>query len=363
MLKVGAYLKEVRESRKLSLHEVGMALKINPKMLQAIEDGEPQKLPAKTFLRGFIRSYAQYLKLEVDSVMQMFQEEQGSTKPQPKIIPSMNSPAVPNEDTNTSSFVNPASDSSEPITGAVAGVSKEERSHFKSPTAPAPVTQSQIIYGLVSIVLLALIFVAYRLIDKYQQETALPNSPLPPPIERSDSEGSITASPVTESPQPPMTPPPISTSDSSVGPSPVSAPVPATAPTVAVPVPAPAPATAPAPLPSAPVPTPSAAIPKPAVTPTTPTSSAPLPAAANPSPAVTNEVIVEALNKVKIRYAIGAAEAKSIDLEAGQFHTFKSKVPLKLDINDGGSVNLFVNGRDRGIPGQIGKPVTLNYGQ
>ncbi len=59
MSKLGQFLKTEREKKGLSLHEIGMSLKINPKILKAIEDNDEPNLPAKTFLRGLIKSYAQ----------------------------------------------------------------------------------------------------------------------------------------------------------------------------------------------------------------------------------------------------------------------------------------------------------------
>ncbi len=58
MKKTGQLLKDKRESANLSLSEVALATKINPKILTAIELGEEKNLPAKTFLKGFLRSYA-----------------------------------------------------------------------------------------------------------------------------------------------------------------------------------------------------------------------------------------------------------------------------------------------------------------
>jgi len=80
MKKVGELLKSERERRGLSLHEIGMSLKINPKILQSIEEGNTAGLPAKTFLRGFIRSYAQYLRMDVEQVLNLLNQESGPVK-------------------------------------------------------------------------------------------------------------------------------------------------------------------------------------------------------------------------------------------------------------------------------------------
>src|SRR5581483_5797725 len=81
MKRTGSLLKEKREAAKLSLSEVALATKINPKILTAIEEGDETRLPAKTFLRGFVRSYAQYLRMDVDEVLRIYQEEVGASAP------------------------------------------------------------------------------------------------------------------------------------------------------------------------------------------------------------------------------------------------------------------------------------------
>ena len=89
----GQILKENRERKSISISEVAIATKINVKTLQAMEDGDVENLPPKTFLRGFVRSYAGYLGLDIDPIMNTFQDEMGSTKPkataqEPQPMPS-----------------------------------------------------------------------------------------------------------------------------------------------------------------------------------------------------------------------------------------------------------------------------------
>ena len=82
MKNLGQLLKSEREKKQLSLHEVGIYLKISPRVLQSIEDGELSKLPAKTFLRGFVRSYALHLRLNVSDVLDLFQREWAEPHPE-----------------------------------------------------------------------------------------------------------------------------------------------------------------------------------------------------------------------------------------------------------------------------------------
>jgi cytoskeleton protein RodZ len=48
-------------------------------------------------------------------------------------------------------------------------------------------------------------------------------------------------------------------------------------------------------------------------------------------------------------------------LVADQVHTFKNKSGLKLNISNGGAVNVILNGKDLGVPGEIKKPLKLTY--
>jgi transcriptional regulator with XRE-family HTH domain len=81
MKKTGEFLKKAREDKGLSIHEIGLSLKINPKILKQIEEGDKDNLPAKTFLRGFVQSYALFLKVDPIEVLRIFSDEMGTTKP------------------------------------------------------------------------------------------------------------------------------------------------------------------------------------------------------------------------------------------------------------------------------------------
>ena len=81
MKKTGEILKTRREERKLSLEQIHRALKINLKILKAIESGDLESLPSRSFLRGFVQSYARFLNLEVSQVLEVYQSEMGSARP------------------------------------------------------------------------------------------------------------------------------------------------------------------------------------------------------------------------------------------------------------------------------------------
>lgn len=85
----GELLKSERINLKLSVQDVASSLKLSSRVINFIEAGDLDSLPSKTFVRGFVKSYAQILKLDTDAVLRQFQEEMGSTSPLPKIPPPL----------------------------------------------------------------------------------------------------------------------------------------------------------------------------------------------------------------------------------------------------------------------------------
>ena len=55
---LGAYLKEQREARRLSVDELAQTTRIPARILRQIELGLHAELPADVFVRGFLRAYA-----------------------------------------------------------------------------------------------------------------------------------------------------------------------------------------------------------------------------------------------------------------------------------------------------------------
>ena len=65
----GASLRRERELRRISLEEVSEATRIHPKYIQAIEQEHFEKLPGLTFLKGYVRSYGDFVGLNVEELM------------------------------------------------------------------------------------------------------------------------------------------------------------------------------------------------------------------------------------------------------------------------------------------------------
>lgn len=60
----GAALREAREAHGYSLADVSLALKFGVRQLEALENDDYTNLKGTTFVRGFVRSYARYLKID-----------------------------------------------------------------------------------------------------------------------------------------------------------------------------------------------------------------------------------------------------------------------------------------------------------
>lgn len=71
---VGMILREARNRRKLELSEVEAATRIRLRYLRAIEDEEWDVLPGGFYTRGFIRTYASFLDLDGDRLVEDYRE-------------------------------------------------------------------------------------------------------------------------------------------------------------------------------------------------------------------------------------------------------------------------------------------------
>ena len=67
-LSIGKFLKEQREKAGLTQQQVSEALKLRPSIIDAIEKEQWDKLPHITFAKGFIRSYAKLLKVDLSDI-------------------------------------------------------------------------------------------------------------------------------------------------------------------------------------------------------------------------------------------------------------------------------------------------------
>jgi cytoskeleton protein RodZ len=385
MKETGLALKEARIKQGLTVSEISMATKINPKVLQAMEEGEISALPAKTFTRGFVRIYAQYLKIDVNEVLAVFAREMDAEQAPPAVAGATETP-VP-------------TDGWTPMSAPPVAAPKTESKYLRNNDS---LSRFIVAGGIVALV--ALIVVTKAVVEKYEREKVVATTAAPAPtvtvVEPSEPVAVSPAEPVAVSPaepadivasdasipaaapgadsQTPVTPAIPTQASSAVAASPLperASPVPAaqTAPPVDATAVAPAPAAAPiAAKPTAPTavitPTPSnPAATKPASTgPSATKPSDTLTAAARPTPSAppkvaSQEVILEALDKVKVTFEIDGGGSQVIDMNPEEIKTIKAKSSILVSLSDAGAVNVTHNGRDRGVPGQLGSSKTLKF--
>ncbi len=84
----GAALAKARENAGITQREVADALHLPITTIDAIEDGDATRLPAKVFTRGYVRAYAKLLELDPEPLIAALGSDHGDDEP----------PAVPIED-------------------------------------------------------------------------------------------------------------------------------------------------------------------------------------------------------------------------------------------------------------------------
>lgn len=71
---VGHLLRRARIMRNMSVDDVSRQLRLSIQQVEAIENEDFEKLPGKTFLRGFIRNYANLVQLDPMQLLQLLPE-------------------------------------------------------------------------------------------------------------------------------------------------------------------------------------------------------------------------------------------------------------------------------------------------
>ncbi|MBI4609443.1 MAG: DUF4115 domain-containing protein [Candidatus Rokubacteria bacterium] len=76
---LGAYFRELRLVRGVSLDEVARATRVSQRYLEALEADRLDDLPAPVFTKGFIRAYAQVLREPPDEALARYRELAGDS--------------------------------------------------------------------------------------------------------------------------------------------------------------------------------------------------------------------------------------------------------------------------------------------
>jgi cytoskeleton protein RodZ len=80
MSTVAEQLHQAREAQKLTVNQVAEVTKIRGDHIRALEGGDFNVFSAPVYIRGFVRSYAGLLKLDVPAVMATLERELGGTE-------------------------------------------------------------------------------------------------------------------------------------------------------------------------------------------------------------------------------------------------------------------------------------------
>jgi transcriptional regulator with XRE-family HTH domain len=74
MPEIGETLREARMRRRIDMTEVETATKIRAKYLRALENEEWELLPGPTFVKSFLRTYAEYLDLDARLLVEEYRQ-------------------------------------------------------------------------------------------------------------------------------------------------------------------------------------------------------------------------------------------------------------------------------------------------
>jgi cytoskeleton protein RodZ len=74
----GARLRAAREAAGLTVDAVAQQLKLAPRQVVALEEDDFQRLPGRTFVRGFTRNYARFLRLDADALLALLPATEGA---------------------------------------------------------------------------------------------------------------------------------------------------------------------------------------------------------------------------------------------------------------------------------------------
>lgn len=324
MKETGQLLKEHREERGLTVNEVASALKLNAKTITAIEEGDTDSLPPKTFLRGFVRSYAKFLKLDTEEILSAFLSEMGSTKPKLAIRDQRN------EEDRQKALEDSMSEETAPL--------------FK-----------KIMWFFIGIVAMVLIIFVFRQVKKYEKESTVA------PVSQ-DIKAIADNQPTNENDNHQKTSdtPPKDTTSAKPLKAPAETENQASTQKTSKPETTQAEETKKEPevkkeekiattLPSKK--TEESSSPQKEVTKTTDTKKN----------TKSNELIIEAFDKITVTYKLGNGESKTFNLKGDDVRIIKADGEINLKVSDGGALNLVHNGKDLGVPGSLGSSIELKF--
>jgi cytoskeleton protein RodZ len=88
---LGQTLKTLRETQNLTLADIASRLRLDPRVIAAIESNDHQALPTALYVRGYLRGYARILGTDPEHLVGLYNEEAPSVPPD--ILPDISRPA------------------------------------------------------------------------------------------------------------------------------------------------------------------------------------------------------------------------------------------------------------------------------
>lgn len=76
-LTLGEKIRKLRNDKRISLNEVSRVTRIQIGYLESLENGEYDKLPADVYVKGFLRSYAEFLGVDDQVFIKLYEKERG----------------------------------------------------------------------------------------------------------------------------------------------------------------------------------------------------------------------------------------------------------------------------------------------
>lgn len=76
-LTLGEKLKKLRSDKRMSLNEVSRSTKIRLEYLGYLEEGRYDELPADVYVRGFLKSYGDFLNVDEQCLIRLYEKEKG----------------------------------------------------------------------------------------------------------------------------------------------------------------------------------------------------------------------------------------------------------------------------------------------
>ena len=103
---VGDILRQERERQDFSIKDIEQGTSIRALYIEAIENGDYDKLPGNVYTKGFIKNYGNFLKLDGDALSRQFTEEVAPSPPPVTTVEATNIQSSSATTDEASSFVN-----------------------------------------------------------------------------------------------------------------------------------------------------------------------------------------------------------------------------------------------------------------